>query len=178
MTYEVEYTVIGQIGEAEVRTYPALSIVSVSGYPENEAFGFLFRYISGRNRAGAKIPMTAPVLTASTIPMTAPVITERETMSFVMPPGFTAGDLPEPLEAVVHPGDIPARTVAVIRFSGRADPRVVEDQTARLLAILAEHEVRVTGSPFLMRYNAPFVPGFLRKNEAAVPIETDAPAPG
>jgi hypothetical protein len=74
--------------------------------------------------------------------------------------------------------EIPARTVAVIRFTGRADPRAVEDQTARLLAILAEHQVRVIGSPFLMRYNAPFVPGFLRRNEAGVPIATDAPVPG
>lgn len=178
MTDEVQYTVVRQIGEAEVRTYPALRIVSVSGHPENDAFGFLFRYISGKNRAEAKIAMTAPVITGLTIPMTAPVISERETMSFVMPRGFTAGDLPEPLEAEVHPGEIPARTVAVIRFSGRADPRAVEDQTARLLAILAEHQVRVTGSPFLMRYNAPFVPGFLRRNEAAVPIAIDPPAPG
>jgi effector-binding domain-containing protein len=178
MTEEIPYRVTGQIGEIEFRTYPAIRVASVSGYPDNEAFGYLFRYISGNNRVKQKIPMTAPVITTETIPMTAPVISDAATMSFVMPEGYTRDDLPEPLEPGVRIEEIPARTVAVIRFTGRADPRAVEDQTARLLAILAEHQVRVIGSPFLMRYNAPFVPGFLRRNEAGVPIATDAPVPG
>lgn len=178
MTEEIPYRVTGQIGEIEFRTYPAIRVASVSGYPDNEAFGYLFRYISGNNRVKQKIAMTAPVITTETIPMTAPVISDAATMSFVMPEGYTRDDLPEPLEPGVRIEEIPARTVAVIRFTGRADPRAVEDQTARLLAILAEHQVRVIGSPFLMRYNAPFVPGFLRRNEAGVPIATDAPVPG
>ncbi|KUG15231.1 hypothetical protein ASZ90_015107 [hydrocarbon metagenome] len=105
--------------------------------------------------------------------MTAPVISDAATMSFVMPEGYTRDDLPEPLEPGVHLEEIPARTVAVIRFTGRADPRAVEDQTAGLLAILEEQAIPVTGSPFLMRYNSPFIPGFLRRNEVGVSVLRD-----
>ncbi|NYT08121.1 MAG: heme-binding protein, partial [Methanomicrobiales archaeon] len=50
MVETAPYEEQGRIGDVEFRTYPALRIASVRGVPENEAFGFLFRYISGRNR--------------------------------------------------------------------------------------------------------------------------------
>jgi len=37
-----------------------------------------------------------------------------------------------------------------------------------LFDTLEEHELRVLGSVFLMRYNAPFTPGFMRRNEVGV----------
>lgn len=177
MTEEIPYRVIGQLGELEVRSYPAILVASVSDHTENEAFRYLFHYISGNNRAGTKIAMTAPVLAAEKIPMTAPVITDAATMSFVMPGGYATGDLPEPLDREVRLGELPPRDVAVIRFAGKTGADMVREKTARLLAILEEHRVVVTGSPFLMRYNSPFVPGFLRRNEVGVPVVWIAPSP-
>jgi effector-binding domain-containing protein len=173
MTEEIEFVVTGRIGDVEFRTYPAIRVASVSGYADNEAFGFLFRYITGKNRTKKKIAMTAPVITSEEIPMTAPVISDALTMSFVMPGAYTLNDLPLPLEEDVHIREVPAREVAVIKFSGRAGKRQVEEMAARLLTVLQEQGIRVTGTPFLMRYNPPFIPGFLRRNEVAVEILRD-----
>ncbi|MDD1705873.1 MAG: heme-binding protein, partial [Methanoregulaceae archaeon] len=120
MTDEVPFIVKEQQGEAEIRTYPAIRVASVSGYQDNEAFRFLFRYITGNNRAKKKIAMTAPVITAETIPMTAPVISDGSTMSFAMPEDYSLESLPQPSEIEVQLHEIPGRDVAVIRFSGRA----------------------------------------------------------
>ena len=173
MTEEIPYTVKERIEEAEVRTYPATRVASVSGYADNEAFRFLFRYITGNNRGKRTIAMTAPVITAEKIPMTAPVISDASTMSFAMPEEFTLDDLPEPLEKEVHVHEIPARDVAVIRFSGRAGKKSVQEKTARLLEILKKMNIPAEGTPFLMRYNSPFTPWFLRRNEVAVEIRRD-----
>jgi SOUL heme-binding protein len=173
MTEEISYEVTGRIGEVEFRNYPAIRVASVSGYGDNDAFGFLFRFITGKNRVKKKIAMTAPVITAETIPMTAPVISDAATMSFVMPEQMTLEDLPEPQEPEVRLQEFPPREVAVIRFSGKAGKKSVEEMTTRLLGVLRHENIKVTGTPFLMRYNPPFIPGFLRKNEVGVEIRRD-----
>lgn len=174
MTEEISYEVCGQIGEVEIRKYPAIRVASVSGYGDNEAFMFLFRFITGKNRAQKRIAMTAPVITGQSIPMTAPVISDATAMAFVMPEQMRMEDLPLPLEPVVKVQEIPPRTVAVIRFSGKAGKQAVDEMTARLLTTLGQEEhIRVTGTPFLMRYNPPFIPGFLRRNEVGVEILRD-----
>lgn len=173
MTEEISYEVTGRIGEVELRKYPAIRVASVSGYGDNEAFMFLFRFITGKNRTEKRIEMTAPVITAETIPMTAPVISDASTMSFVMPEQMSMEDLPEPLEPVVNIQEILPREVAVIQFSGRAGKKAVDEMTGRLLGVLGQEHIRVTGTPFLMRYNPPFMPGFLRRNEVGVEIRRD-----
>lgn len=161
---------LGTAGDVELRRYPALVIASVRGVPENEAFGFLFRYISGKNRTRKKIPMTAPVITSETIAMTAPVISDDNSMSFVMPAASSRAALPEPLDEEVTIDEIPPRDVAVIRFRGTADEESVTTMTRRLMETLREHDIPVTGKPFLMRYNPPFIPGIFRRNEVGVEI--------
>jgi effector-binding domain-containing protein len=173
MTEEIPYEVTGRIGEVEFRKYPAIRVATVSGFGDNEAFMFLFRFITGKNQGKKKIAMTAPVITAETIPMTAPVISDLSTMSFVMPEQIALADLPEPLEPVVRLQEIPPREVAVIRFSGKAGRQSVEEMTARLLQVLVQEHIRATGTPFLMRYNPPFIPGFLRRNEVGIEIRRD-----
>jgi hypothetical protein len=173
MTETVQYQVTGQMGEVEIRHYPAVWVATVAGNDEGETFGILFRYITGNNQPGKKIPMTAPVITPVKIPMTAPVISDAESMSFVMPAGLTGENLPEPRDARLSLREIPSREVAVIRFRGRAGIQDVADVRARLLASLAAKGVQTFGEPFLMRYNAPFTPGFLRRNEVAVEIRRE-----
>ncbi len=164
------YEELGNAGDVELRRYPALVIATVRGVPENEAFGFLFRYISGQNRTRKKIPMTAPVITSETISMTAPVISDEGSMSFIMPSTYSRDALPEPLEEEVKIDEIPPRDVAVIRFRGTADEESVAAMTRRLMEILREHDLPVAGRPFLMRYNPPFIPGIFRRNEVGVEI--------
>ena len=62
------------------------------------------------------------------------------------------------------------RELAVIRFRGKASARDVAQVRERLLKALEEAKVPLAGTPFLMRYNPPFTPGFLRRNEVGVEI--------
>jgi hypothetical protein len=49
----------------------------------------------------------------------------------------------------------------------------VADVKARLLSALTAKGIHTIGEPFLMRYNAPFTPGFLRRNEVGVEIRRE-----
>jgi len=182
MTETAPYEVTGHLGKVELRRYPALRVAQVSGMFPNEAFWHLFRYITGNNRvkqkiamttpviASEKISMTTPVITSSGIEMTTPVVTDTETMSFVLPAKYASEEPPEPLDPVVRLGTIPERDVAVIRFKGKAGHTEIEDETATLLLVLEESGIRPVGQPFLMQYDAPMVPGFLRRNEIGIEI--------
>jgi len=59
----------------------------------------------------------------------------------------------------------------VIRFKGYAEKDEVASYTSRLLDGLKKSGIPIAGGPVLMRYNAPWTPGFLRRNEVAVEVE-------
>ncbi|MCU0631348.1 MAG: heme-binding protein [Methanolinea sp.] len=170
MADTVPYTVTGKAGDVEFRKYPAIILASVSGGPDDEMFPTLFRYITGQNRTRTQIPMTAPVITGEKIPMTSPVISGEGTMSFVMPQEYTKASPPEPLDSRITLRKVPERTIAAIRFSGISDENTVQEMTGRLLAVLEQEKITVMASPFLMRYNSPWTPGFLRRNEVGVEV--------
>jgi hypothetical protein len=176
MTETAPYSVMKKTGDIEYRKYPALLVATAPGGSDNEMFRPLFAYITGKNRSGSKIAMTAPVITHEKIPMTTPVISAGGTMSFVMPARFSRETLPEPMDPRISIEEVPAREVAVIRFSGVADTETVRRMTDLLLSQLRKDGIEPLGAPFLMRYNAPFVPGFLRRNEVGVEIRTGGTA--
>ncbi len=183
MTETVPYEVTGKAGEADFRLYPPMVLATVEDDGEDTGFRLLFAYITGSNRPRNTIPMTAPVITSEQIPMTAPVITSPQipmtapvisgpgTMSFVMPAGRARDDIPEPTDERIRIEEVQAREVAVIRFSGHANEDNVEAVVARLFEELRKAGVATRGTPFLMRYNAPYTPGFLRRNEVGVEIQ-------
>lgn len=171
MTSTIPYEVTGTAGEAELRHYPQVVLATVQDNGDDSGFRHLYAFITGSNRARDTISMTTPVITSSSIAMTAPVISTPGTMSFVMPADMTPEQVPEPTDDRVRIETVPARDVAVIRFSGHAHERDVEEVTAHLLAELAKAGIATRGTPFVMRYNAPLTPGFLRRNEVGVEIE-------
>lgn len=178
MTETVPYEVTGRDGEVEFRRYPPLVLATVHDDGDDSGFRHLFAYITGANRDRRGIPMTAPVITSREIPMTAAVITAPGSMSFVMPPGMEPGEVPLPTDDQVRIETVPAREIAALRFGGHAHRQDVDAVAARLLGALAQTGVRTRGEPFLMRYNAPMTPGFLRRNEVGVEVERQAPAVG
>jgi hypothetical protein len=117
-----------------------------------------------------KIPMTPPVITSEKIPMTAPVVSGEHTMSFVMPAGKTLQEMPEPMDTRVELSTLPPGEIAVIRFRGYARRHDVEAVKTRLLDGLKRAGIATRGRPFLMRYNAPWTPGFLRRNEVGIEV--------
>lgn len=166
----IPFTITGTSGEVEFRHYPELVLATVDTADDNAGFNLLFAYISGSNRPQEKIPMTAPVITSQKIPMTAPVVSDAASMSFVMPAGSKREDIPDPLDSRVRIVTLPERDIAVLRFSGYAPPEDVASATTRLLDGLKNEGIGTTGEPFLMRYDSPWTPGFLRRNEVATEI--------
>ena len=166
----IPYNVTGTTGEIEFRHYPGLVLATVETTDDNAGFSLLFAYISGRNKPSEKIPMTAPVITSQKIPMTAPVVSDAGSISFVMPAGTTRDATPDPLDSRVRIQTVPERDIAIIRFSGYAPTEDVNAATARLLDGLENAGITTAGQPFLMRYDSPWIPGFLRHNEVGIEI--------
>lgn len=176
------YTVLQNLGQnVEIRQYdPRLAIeATVKGSDRdnaaNEAFNLLFRYITGANRREEKIAMTAPVRTDSErIAMTAPVQTNAQgdqvSMRFFLPVMVARQGAPEPTDPRLHLIEVPAATIAAIRFSGVATKDARDHQAAVLYGVLAKSEWRPEGAIFQFNYDPPFTIRFLRRNEVAVAV--------
>lgn len=174
MVESLAYEVVSSSDKLEVRRYPPAALATVHGLPDDDAFGLLFSYISGHNSRKQKVPMTAPVLSSDEhsvhIPMTAPVISNSRSFSFVLPSSYLRGEVPEPLDKRVELESVPERHLAVLRFRGRARAHEVEARTRELLSEVRSRGLVPSGDSFLMRYNSPFTPGFIRRNEVAVEV--------
>jgi hypothetical protein len=176
MVETVKYEILRKLDQVEIRRYPRIVIAKVGNY-ETDSFGLLFRFISGDNKAKEKVKMTTPVVSqdaSQEIKMTSPVLSEFSNegyMAFVMPSEFNFETTPEPLDNRVRIEELPARVVAVLRFSGSWSEKHFEDKTKELLDELEKAKIRTRGSVFNMLYNPPFIPGFLRRNEVAVEVE-------
>lgn len=186
---EPKYNIVRADGDFEVRDYPDLVVaqVEVGGDRQaasNEGFRILAGYIFGGNAGDSRIAMTAPVSQApanaqsraqgSRIAMTAPVTLEggagRWTVQFTMPSKYTMAELPAPNDKRVQLRSLPPVRMAVLKFSGlTGDARVVQ-QTERLEALVREHNLTATGKPSLARYDPPWTPWFMRRNELMVPV--------
>jgi len=182
-TEEPKYTVAKKDGDIEIRLYEpfivAETVVDTTDLEEasNEGFRRLAGFIFGGNKVQRKIAMTSPVTTEQSqkIAMTAPVETERGASSvriaFTMPSEFTMEALPLPNDSRVTLRQVPARKLAVIRFSGRWTEANFREHTGQLTAWIQKEGMKVTGAPIIARYNPPFLPSFLRRNEVMIPVE-------
>jgi effector-binding domain-containing protein len=182
---EVPYTVIEQNGEMELRQYSPhiVAETTVEGAFDkvgSEGFRRLAGYINGENRSKQSIAMTAPVsqeAQSEKIAMTAPVGQEKSgdrwRITFVMPAKYTLDTLPEPLDSRIKITQEPARLMAAVRYSGTWSRKGYEENRERLLAWIEERGFKQTAEPVWARYNPPFMPWFLRRNEILIPV--DAP---
>ncbi len=188
MTEEQKYDVKRMFDGWEIRRYPAHLVAEVDVHgPFDEAvnrgFRILAGFIFGENTGRTKVAMTAPVvqeLAAEKISMTAPVVQESDgdehVVAFVMPAEYTMETLPHPTDSKVRIREVPASLAAVRRFSGRSSEEKFADQLAGLLSRLQEHpELVLIGSPRYARFDPPWKPGFLRRNEVIVPVEPKRP---
>lgn len=179
---EAKYQLLLQQDDIEIRLYePAVvAEVIVDGDIEsagNEAFRPLFNYISGDNSRQADIAMTAPVsqqATGEQIAMTAPVSQQqagdRWIVNFMMPAIYTLETLPTPNNNQVSLRQLPEQLMAVIRYSGFWSESNYLDHKLELEAWLSNSDYQIDGEPVWARYNAPFMPWFLRRNEVLIPI--------
>jgi hypothetical protein len=175
---EPKFVVTRQLDGVEVREYAPYTVaeVVVAG-PADEAssqgFKLLAGYIFGKNKGDRKISMTAPVTQTAASPqkieMTAPV-TQTATdggyvVQFVMPSEFTLDTLPEPIDPKVQLKAVPGARFAVIKYSGFWSQSNYETHLATLRATLAAANIKTTGEPVYSRYDPPWTPWFMRRNE-------------
>jgi hypothetical protein len=177
-TEEPAYDVLRAFGNVELRQYAPYVVaeVVVDGAAEdagNAAFPILAGYIFGKNKGEKKFDMTAPVTQTAApvkLPMTAPVTQAMapgggHLIQFVLPKGVTLDTAPEPLDPRVKLRQEPARQWAAIRYSGTWSQANYDEHLALLRVALVKEGVATEGEPLLARYNAPFTPWFLRRNE-------------
>ena len=181
-TEEAEYELVRQDGKFELRDYApqvvAETVVSGSfSRAGNSAFRPLFNYISGDNTVQAEIAMTAPVSqTASSqdIAMTSPVGQRASgddwVISFMMPAKFTMDTIPKPTNPAVSLREIPANRAAAIRYSGRWTEKRYQSHLGELRGWVEGQDLTVIGDPVFARYNGPFTPWFMRRNEILLPV--------
>ncbi len=171
MVQQAPYTIKKKLDKLEIRQYPQLLLAEVESSSEDSGFNILFNYINGDNSSRQKIPMTAPVINSEKIPMTAPVITQQDSMAFVLPQHYSLQTVPQPNNPKVIIRLQEEATYAVLRFSGRSTPQSVQEHTQLLDELVTQHRLKPLSAHVLMRYNSPFAPGFLRRNEIAVKIK-------
>jgi hypothetical protein len=176
-TEEPDYKVVQKLDAIEVREYGAYAVaeVIVPG-PANEAgnvaFPILAGYIFGKNKGERTLAMTAPVTQAAEpvkLEMTAPVTQASAPggfrVQFVLPRGITMASAPVPLDGRITLRDIAPARVAVIRYSGFWSDDNYNDHLAKLQSALRAANLVPVGEAVYSRYNAPFTPWFLRRNE-------------
>jgi len=171
MVEQAKYEVLKKINTIEIRRYPRLVIARVDGYGDG-GFNFLFNFITGNNKQKASVKMTAPVVSEQ-IAMTAPVLSEPNSLAFIMPKEYTLETTPEPLDDRVQIVEVPERIVAALRFSGRWSESIFNKKALKLIEELKKEGVKTIGKVFSMRYNGPFTPWPLRRNEVAVPVSIE-----
>ena len=174
---EPDYEVIKKFDQVELRRYAPYVVAEVvldsaAEDAGNQAFPILAGYIFGKNKGEKKFAMTAPVMQAAaparmdmTAPVTQSAVTGGMRVQFVLPKGVTLATAPEPIDPRVQIREVPAGTWAVIRYSGTWSQSNYLEHLAALKASLQAQGVATQGEPVLARYNAPFTPWFMRRNE-------------
>lgn len=189
MAYEEpEYKVIKEYDEFEIREYSSYLVAEteVKGEFEdagNIAFKVLFDYISGNNLRKEEIEMTIPVnqrnpdLRGEEIEMTTPVSQSTKlnsdgkfVISFVLPSKYNLETAPLPKDSRVKINEIPARLVAVRKYSGTWSEDNYRENESLLLEEVDKNGLAIVGEPVYARYNPPFWPWFLRRNEVLVEV--------
>ena len=197
-TEEPKFEVLSKDSAIELRRYAPFIVAEtwVDGdmsEASNKGFRAIAGYIFGDNKAAgntepAKIAMTAPVTLEPAAPsqkiaMTAPVTIEAqagETLTmegakrwrvhFVMPSQYTLATLPKPNNTAVTLREVPAKTWAVLNFSGFNTEARVQQHTDELLAWVASKKMTRIGSPQLARYDPPWTLPMFRRNEIMVEV--------
>jgi effector-binding domain-containing protein len=182
---EAKYEVVSKANNFEIRDYAPHIVAEtvVDGTLEdagNKAFQRLFDYISGKNVSHNKISMTAPVsqeLVPEKIKMTSPVGQQRIeggwVVSFTMPASQTIEALPVPEDPRVKLRKIPACRMATVRYSGIWSEERYLQYKQELESWIEKNGFSIIGEPVWARYNPPFTPWFLRRNEILIQVNTE-----
>ena len=171
----------------EVREYGALLVAETlvdATFDDagNIAFKRLFGYISGDNEAASEIAMTAPVMAldenrsgGEEISMTAPVTGQQTDLgwrfAFVLPSDYMLASAPVPSNPEVSLAQVPARKVAVLRYSGSWSETTYQKKLQLLQNWMRQNRLEAASLPRVAGYDPPWTLPFLRRNEIMIDIK-------
>jgi SOUL heme-binding protein len=182
---EPEFAVVKKLGAVEIRQYAPYVVAEVvvnanANDAGNQAFPILAGYIFGKNKGEKKMAMTAPVIQSSapvtqtpaapvkmemTAPVTQAAVAGGHLVQFVLPKTVSLATAPEPLDERVKLREMPAANWAVITYSGTWSQSNFDENLGALRTALKAADIATQGEPVLSRYNGPFTPWFMRRNE-------------
>ena len=162
-----DYEIIDTLPElVEVRKYAGAITASTSvasGIRESGNIGFrrLAGYIFGDNELNKKIEMTAPVMQQKTGE-------EYYEVVFFLPKDLLTPPRPSNSDVLIKEINM---EVAVLAYKGGWKVKTYEENLKRLKARLAKNEKWIaSGNPIWARYDPPWMPSFLRRNEIMLPV--------
>jgi hypothetical protein len=179
---EPDYTVVEEHEAFELRRYAPLIVAetkveaSFDAATEN-ASPLLVDYVQRGNQGERNLPMLAPV--RQQLAPDAPGSATGDVGSggdgpwlyqFAMPKEYRMSMLPQPSDDRVTLRQLPEQLVAARRYNGSWSEGRYREQEAALLDALQANGLVAVSNPVFARYNAPFVPGFLRRNEVMIEV--------
>jgi hypothetical protein len=168
MLYQPDYIVIKREGQFQLRKYGAYNIIEApdSDLDSYRGFRMVFDYIQGDNQSNQKISMTVPVINQLEDQ-------QVQTTAFVMPDEYDMATLPEPLQASLRKIHVAESYVATIRFPLTVSKAKINHNEQKLLFWIKSQGLHIVGPTRLARYNPPFIPGFLKRNELWIEVTDD-----
>lgn len=170
-TEKVSYQILKVIDEKEdieIRKYPKQTYIQTKVKKQglkqdNNTFSILAGYIFGNNQKNQKIAMTAPVISRE----------EQQVMemSFILPTEFNEDNAPLPNNSNIKIFDVAEKKLAAIRFSGMTGEEKVRKKKETLLKTLKQKNIKTIGKYFLYRYDDPWTPAPMRRNEVVIEVE-------
>jgi hypothetical protein len=176
-----KYEVEADYGNFEVRCYPPRLVaeVTVSGNAREATeagFRILADFIFGNNTPSTKLQAKCQAeRTAQKIDMTVPVDRtgsgDKWAIAFTMPSEYTRKTLPEPNDPRIRIRQVPSRRYAVLRFCGAPGEAGVDRMIEKFTKIVDANKLKRTNAkPIFARYDPPWTPGLLRRNEIFIEL--------
>lgn len=174
---EPAFVVVQTLEEVEIREYAPYVVAEVTldttaDKAGSAAFPILAGYIFGANKGKQSLDMQAPV-TQSRAPvkmaMTAPVTQsasgQGQAVRFVLPRTIDLRNAPEPDDPRVSLRQVASHRLAALRYSGSWSASNDREHLERLQTVLRKAGITWQGEPVIARYDPPFKPWFMRRNE-------------
>lgn len=176
-----EYERLEKDGSVEVRSYSPmwLAETQVDGLSfdlsGDEGFKFAGNYMFGANRPAGTSPGAASAQVnpedrpGKKLGITSPVMMEPVgggyRVSFLIPAKFTEENLPVPTHSKVSFRKVLARRIVAIKYSGDWSEANFRSKEAELRNWIQKKGVHVREPAIFARYDPPFWPKFMRRNE-------------
>ncbi|MBC3863229.1 heme-binding protein [Undibacterium jejuense] len=179
-TEEPDFKLVEKMNGIEIRDYAAYMVAEVvvdgpADQAGNRAFPILAAYIFGQNKGKRTLEMTALVTQTAEpvkpekLAMTAPVIQTTTpagfVVQFVLPKDITLANAPEPLDPRIKLRQVKPCRFAVIRYSGFWSDTNYNEHLLLLENALKSAKLAWEGEAIYSRYDPPFKPWFMRRNE-------------